>query len=64
MYLQVWKWLMESKNEILSTDRQHLMSIVQKLVYEKDEKSFSLTVKNFKRTKHALKYPQFVKYVI
>ena len=52
---------MESKNQIQASDRQVLMAIVQKLVYEKEQKNFDDIVKKFKRSKSAKKYPQFVK---
>ena len=52
---------MDSRNQIHSNDRQHLMATVQKLVYEKEEKNFSDIVKKIRRSKSVKTYPQFVK---
>ena len=35
-----WRWLLDSKHSILKDDRQHLMSIMQDLVFAKTQQEF------------------------
>ena len=56
-FLQVtWRWLRDSKHSVVKDDRQHLMSIIQDLVFARETKKFDEIVSSFHLT-HTTKIP-------
>ena len=58
-----WRWLLDSKHSIFKDDRQHLMSIMQDLVFAKTQQEFEEIVQLFPSDTVLQKYSLYKEYL-
>ena len=58
-----WRWLLDSKHSIAKDDRQHLMTIMQDLVFAKQQEEFQEIVQLLPSDSILQKYPVYQEYL-
>ena len=59
----IWRWLLDSTNSINKDDRQHLMSLCQRLVFADTVENFDASKTLMQSDKTVLKYRNFCDYI-
>ena len=59
----MWRWLLDGANSIDKNDRQHLMSLMQKLVFVDTIDKFDTTESQVLSDNIVTKYPNFKEYI-